>query len=168
MKVAAAGSQSRRSPSASSPPGGQAATELADSGSGPRAVLDFWFGDGVWGTVAMGRPWLEWPDRNGLWWGPQPDMSERCQCFRRLIRQCGRGELRGDAWDSTDGIYAQIDAALQLSRSPRLPRQYRSLCSQCAGVLPCAATLRVGRLLQFPTHVTAVGCLGLFGRFWPA
>ena len=95
----------------------------------PRAVLDFWFGDGVWGTVAMGRPWLEWPDRNGLWWGSQPDMSgpfssaaatavgQRCQCFCHLIRQCGRGELCGDAWESSDGIYAQMLLCNQLARN---------------------------------------------------
>ena len=41
MKVAAGQSQSRRSSSVSSPPGGPAATGLVGSGSDPRAVLDF-------------------------------------------------------------------------------------------------------------------------------
>jgi uncharacterized protein (DUF924 family) len=93
----------------------------------PLDVLNFWFGDGAWGTEEMssGKMNME------LWWGMNPAtwqpltaeeqaaQDASCKQFAELVRAAGKGKLDEDpAWSGTaEGLYAQLLLCDQLARN---------------------------------------------------
>mmetsp|Transcript_50278 Transcript_50278/g.98560 ORF Transcript_50278/g.98560 Transcript_50278/m.98560 type:complete len:218 (-) Transcript_50278:55-708(-) len=86
----------------------------------PQQVLDFWFGEGRWGTPAIVA---SMDSQSKLWWGSaSPEESkkidESAYQFVDAVRACGKGELDKQAeWVTVDGLYAQMLLCDQLSRN---------------------------------------------------
>eukprot|EP00037_Helgoeca_nana_P023854 m.248605 g.248605 ORF g.248605 m.248605 type:complete len:276 (-) comp26473_c0_seq1:326-1153(-) len=92
----------------------------------PRDVLDFWFGEGKWGTSMMGKG-EAFAEKSPLWWGMKSDFSgpitpdeqaavdNECRQFEPVIRAAGNRSL-GTQWGTDDGRFAEMLLCDQLSR----------------------------------------------------
>lgn len=88
------------------------------SSAGPEQVLRFWFGNEWYDGPPGGFNTSEYTgERVKLWFMGGADVDQRCREFIPRIRAAGRGELRGPAWSSRDGLIAQLVLLDQLSRN---------------------------------------------------
>jgi len=97
----------------------------------PKKVLDFWFGDDVFGTERMNDESVS-SQKAPMWFGMKSDYSgpvspstvsefdaSILSLFGPSIRAAGSGELESEAeeWTTDEGVYARMILADQMSRN---------------------------------------------------